>query len=68
MTATDETREKELRDHLVVVDPSRYAALLISRRRLERVWNRSEWLHDLDTDEIFASQLEAKSHAASQGS
>ena len=42
---------------LVEVDESRYEELLISNRRLERVWNRLLWLRDLDTDEVFFHRL-----------
>ena len=40
-------------ERVVVVDRSKYDELLVSRRKLERVGDRDERLHDRETHEIF---------------
>jgi hypothetical protein len=43
-------------ERVVVVDSSKYAELLVSRRKLERVVNREDQLHDVETHETFVQQ------------
>jgi hypothetical protein len=52
-------------ERVVVVDPSRYAELLVSRRQLERVVDREGELHDRETHETFVPQvLPKEAHSA----
>lgn len=47
-------------EQIVVVDEGRYVELLLSRRRLDRVWDRPTRLIDLDTREVFVHRAEAE--------
>ena len=60
----DWKREEPIPLRVVVVEPSRYAELLISRRKLERLWNRPTRLLDLETHEVFVNQIESDARLA----
>lgn len=44
---------------VVEVEMRRYVELLVSRRRLERVFERADQLHDVETDETFVLDAES---------
>ena len=44
---------------VVEVEMSRYLELLVSRRRLERVFEKEDRLHDVETDETFVLDAES---------
>jgi hypothetical protein len=52
---SDETRKRSeaISPRVVVVDRLKYDELLVSRRKLERIGDRDDRLHDLETHEIF---------------
>lgn len=52
---SDESRKRAKTGaaRVVVVDRLKYDELLVSRRKLERIGDRDDRLHDLETHEIF---------------
>jgi len=44
---------------VVQVEIRRYVELLVSRRKLERVFEKADQLHDRDTDETFVLDAES---------
>lgn len=44
---------------VVKVEIRKYLELLVSRRKLERVFEKSDQLHDVDTDETFVLDAES---------
>jgi hypothetical protein len=49
---------------VVVVDAIDFEQLLISRRKLERRWDKPTQLVDLETNEIYVSREESESRFA----
>jgi hypothetical protein len=50
-------------ERMVVVDEATYLELLVSRRHLERRWDRPTRLLDRHTRELFVHRAEAEGHS-----
>jgi hypothetical protein len=55
----DEQQASAAPARLVQVEMRKYVELLVSRRRLERVLEKADQLHDLETDETFVLDAES---------
>jgi hypothetical protein len=53
MVANETKPTKDAAERVVVVDRTKYRELLVSRRKLERVGEHEDRLHDRETHEIF---------------
>ena len=51
-------------DRIVEVDSSEFAELLISRRKLERLFDASDRVRDLETHEIFVRRVVSEARLA----